>query len=496
VTPGREKELKLSAPPSLRLPDLDGIADGITAVPREPVTTRATYLDTDDLRLARAGVTLRHRTGEGWTVKLPADSNGGSLVDSELTFSGDVRRPAPDALELVRAFARSAPLAPQARLRTVRRVVELRDEEDALVAEVCDDEVSVLDGRRVAARFRELEVELRPGGSKDLVERVADALREAGAGPPEQTPKLVRALGPRAEEPADAVVADAGEGTAGALVGRALAASVARLMEHDPVVRLDADTEGVHQMRVATRRLRSDLRTFAPFLDEGWSADLRTELGWLAGLLGRVRDADVLLDRLRRRISSLPDASAAGAASVLDALAGEREAALAELLEALRGDRYVELLDRLVLAVREPPLAEAAAGTAEDVLPEAARDRWHRLAKAAKALGRNPSVHDLHAVRIRTKRCRYAVEAIEPVLGKRASSFARDLARLQDRLGELNDAAVADGWLREFGRRRRGAAVFAAGELAGLELADAERARKRWRKAWKSASGAVPAALR
>jgi len=496
VTPGRERELKLSAPPSLRLPDLDGIVDGIAAVPREPVSMLATYFDTDDLRLIRAGVTLRHRTGEGWTVKLPADSGGGFIVRSELTFPGDLRRPVTAAFDLVRAYARSAPLAPQARLRTVRRVVELRDGEGVLAAEVSDDEVSVLDGRRVAGRFRELEVELRESDSKDLARRVADVLQASGAGPLEQTPKLVRALGGRAEEPADVAVAGEHDDTAGALVKQALAASVLRLVEHDPVVRLDADTEGVHQMRVATRRMRSDLRTFAPFLDAGWSADLRAELGWLAGLLGHVRDADVLLARLRRRIATLPEASAASAGAVLTALEQERALALAELLDALRGDRYVQLLERLVLAVREPPLTTAAAGTAKDVLPDAARERWRRLARAAKALGRNPSARDLHAVRIRTKRCRYAVEAIEPVLGKRGASFARELARLQDRLGELNDAAVAEGWLREWGRTRRGAAVFAAGELAGLELADAETARRRWRKAWKSVSGAVPAALR
>ena len=307
VTPGRERELKLSAPPSLRLPDLDGIADGIAAVQREPVSMLATYFDTDDLRLIRAGVTLRHRTGEGWTVKLPADSNGGLFVRSELTFPGDIRRPVPAAFELVRAYARSAPLAPQARLRTVRRVVELRDGEGVLAAEVCDDEVSVLDGRRVAARFRELEVELRGPGSKELAGRVADALHAAGAGPLEQTPKLVRALGGRAEEPADVAVAAELDETAGALVKQALAASVVRLVEHDPVVRLDTDTEGVHQMRVATRRMRSDLLTFAPFIDADWSAELRAELGWLAGLLGRVRDADVLLARLRERVATLPE---------------------------------------------------------------------------------------------------------------------------------------------------------------------------------------------
>ncbi len=178
------------------------------------------------------------------------------------------------------------------------------------------------------------------------------------------------------------------------------------------------------------------------------------------------------------------------------ALESQRAAAYAALSEALRGERYVRLLDRLVDAAREPALTAAAEQRARDVLPERACSRWRLLAKSARRLDDNPSADELHDVRIRVKRCRYAVEAVEPALGKGAAPFARALARLQDRLGELNDAAVAEAWLREWGRGRRGAAVFAAGELAGLELAEAAASRRRWRKAWKSAAAAVPAALR
>jgi CHAD domain-containing protein len=493
VSGRRERGLQLSASHSLRLPPFDGITDGVFAVAREPVRTLATYLDTDDLRLARAGVTLGHRTGEGWTLTLPA-ANG--TEGSELDFPGDVRRPAPAALELVRAYARNEPLAPQARLRTLRRVVELRDGEGTLLAEIRDDEVSVLDGRRIAARFRELGVELQDGAPRGLRARVDGALRAAGAAAAEQTPRLTRALGPKAEEPADLAVSDDAVETAAELITRALASSAARLVAHDSVVRLDSDVEGVHQMRVATRRLRSDLRTFAPFVDAEWSSGLRAELGWLAGLLGRVRDADVLLARLRARVASMPAASARPAAPVLASLERERADALEELLEALRGERYVALLERLVLAAREPVLTAGAAERARDVLPTQVRGRWRRLAKAARSVRGSVEADDLHSVRIRVKRCRYALEAIEPALPKSAAAFGRELARLQDRLGDVNDAAVAEGWLREWGRGRRGAAVFAAGELAGLELADAESSRKRWRKAWKAAAGAVPAALR
>jgi CHAD domain-containing protein len=106
-----------------------------------------------------------------------------------------------------------------------------------------------------------------------------------------------------------------------------------------------------------------------------------------------------------------------------------------------------------------------------------------------KALGDVPTDEELHDVRIKTKRVRYAAEAVTPLIGRQARAFADAAAGLQEVLGRLNDAVVAETWLREWARGSRSMqGVFAAGELAGLERAAAQRDRARWQKAWKELS--------
>src|SRR5438477_4785399 len=270
------------------------------------------YFDTPDLRLARWGVSLRRRAGEGWTLKLaparPADNTAAILERDELTFEGGARRPPAAALEVVRAYVRRSELVPVARLSTVRKRVRLAGAAGAHVAEVVDDEVSVRDGRRVAARFREIEVEVAGSDGMDgIITPLVTRLRGAGAGAPDPTPKHIRALGPRAIEPPEVATeplpADA---TARDVIKFDLAESVAALLHHDPLVRTGRDPEAIHQARVATRKLRSNLRTFGPLLDPEWTEPLRSELGWLAMGLGAVRDREVLLERLRERGKSLP----------------------------------------------------------------------------------------------------------------------------------------------------------------------------------------------
>src|SRR5205085_6240773 len=125
------------------------------------------------------------------------------------------------------------------------------------------------------------------------------------------TPKLVRALGPRALAPPDPPIPPLGRDPSAALVVRvAIASSVQRLLTHDPVVRLDAGQVGVHQARVSTRRLRSDLKTFGPLVDQAWADGLRADLKGLADALGHVRDADVLGARLEKAAGRLDRADA------------------------------------------------------------------------------------------------------------------------------------------------------------------------------------------
>ena len=483
--------MKLGAWAGFELPSLDGVVDGITAVARLPRTLLAVYHDTPDLRLARWAVTVRHRSGDGtgWQVKLPDGEEGPALVRRELSFDGAAGTVPEGVRSLVLAYARDTPLVPVARIRTVRTGVDLLDREGSLVAEVVDDEVSVLHGGRVATRFREVEVELGERAPAGLLEAVVGRLREAGAGPPDSTPKLVRALGARASEPPEVAPVPLGKKpTAGDLVHHAVAKSVARIMRHDPGVRIGDDPEDVHQARVGTRRLRSDLRTFAPLLEKEWLASLRDELRWLARALGAVRDADVLLERLRRQAATLPEPDTGGLAPLFRRLAKERDRARAELLDVLESPRYVALVGRLVDAARRPPCRKAAKARAADAVPELVAGPLGKLRKAVKALPDDPAPEQLHQVRILAKRARYAAEAAEPVAGDEGAALAKALAAVQEVLGDYQDAVVAEAWLRSAADEAGSPGSLAVGELIAVQLAEAAACRKRWPKAWEKAA--------
>ena len=291
-----EEERKYEVDPGFTLPDLTSLG---RVVARPPKTLRATYYDTADLRLARAGVSLRFRRGdrEPWTVKLPAGVPG---IRHEISRPGVPSVIPADLLDLVTVWRRGAPVAPVTVVRSKRRGYDVSG-----LAEIADDTVSVLDGRRVVMAFRELEVE-RTGGDREVLDRIEVLLGVSPSG--EFTPKHVRALGPAALLPPDLpppVRVRHRNATAGEVAVAAIRTAVDRILTHDPLVRLRSpvgdDDTAVHQMRVGCRRLRSDLRTFGVLLDRAWVGELRGELRWLADLLGAARDAEVLRKRLSRR---------------------------------------------------------------------------------------------------------------------------------------------------------------------------------------------------
>ena len=470
-----EREAKLTTWPGFVLPDLDRVLPSVTAGARSDIPLDATYWDTPDLRLIRWGVTVRYRTESGnglWTVKLPTKGNGkgGVLSRSENDFMGVPAQIPTPALDLVRAYVRTAELSPVARLQTRRHSAPLFDPKGNRIAEIADDEVSVLDGDRVAARFREVELEVTEHAPDDLLPALVARLEAAGAGQPDPTPKLVRALGPRALAPPELVVPTVDPNApVGDVARAAITSAVIRILENDALVRLDGGPEGVHQARVGTRRLRSDLRTFASIFDDVWVQELRGALGGLADALGHVRDADVMRTRLKRAAVALDPLDWQAAESIRSRLGRQRAIQRRMLEDVYRSDDYLQLLDRLVEAARAPKLLEAADAPAADALPGLVRRPWGHLTKAVGQLDDEPANDDLHEVRIRAKRVRYAAEAATLAL-EDAEPMAVAAAAVQEVLGEQHDAVVAGRWLRGHARSSDVVAINRACVPPGIAL--------------------------
>jgi len=478
-----EREVKLAATPDFKLPELDEVDGAVQATQPDEHRLETVYFDTPDLRLARWGCSLRLRQGEGWTLKLPSSSSGPTLNRRELEFPGDGGRPPEAATTLVMAYVRRSSLVPVASLSTVRRRVQLKQAGGRVLAEVVDDDVSVIQGLRVASRFREVEVELRDDAGERLLEPLLARLRLAGAADGDNLPKLVRALGPRASAPPEVAPLELTlRSTAADLVRHAIATSVAALLRHDPGVRLGDDPEDIHRARVATRRLRSQLRTFRTVLEPPWAQALREDLRWLAAGLGEIRDKQVMAERLRSRTASLPDVDGHAVAELAAQLDVESEEARGRLVLDMRSDRYIALLERLVDAARNPSITEPAKERATEVVTVMAAGDWKRLRKAVEALGDDPADAELHQVRILAKRSRYAAEAAEPVLGKPPARFAAALTELQDLLGDHQDSVTAQQWLR---RAAEGSLAFVAGQLTAIERDVAFSDRSLWRRKWK-----------
>jgi CHAD domain-containing protein len=425
-----EREVKLSPGDGFVLPELGGELQ-----PTRRFTS--TYHDTADLALARHGVTLRHRVEGGagvWQLKLPRGA-----ARAELEQAGPPARPPLELSALLVAFLRGRDLEPVVRLRT--------------------------------SRFRELEVEL-VGGDERTLQRLAKELRRAGATTTgELRPKLYRALGLPA--PVEAAQIPAGTPPVPAL-GLAMAEQARRLLLHDPGVRLGSDSEELHQLRVATRRLRAFLRAGRPLLEPSWSEPLRDELRWLGAALGPARDLDVLIARIEDDVAGVGGEEAF--AGLLGALQAERAEARGVVVEALSSDRYLALLDRL------EHVAEPEASGSRRTLRNVWSAEWKRTRKAFARLDEASPDDELHAGRIRVKRARYAAELAAHELGKPSRPFIRAAKELQDVLGEHQDAVVAENRIRAWGGKD-----VESGAPARLVEAERERrasARARWPEAW------------
>ncbi|MCX4693373.1 CYTH and CHAD domain-containing protein [Streptomyces sp. NBC_01408] len=487
------------------VPDLTGTAAIAAVSDQGTVDLDAVYYDTPDLRLAADGLTLRRRTGgkdEGWHLKLPVSPEVRDEVTAPL---GDTL---PRALAaLIRSRVRDAGLEPQVRLVSSRRVSHLLDAEGALLAELSIDAVRAERGE-AAVSWTEVEVELADGAEPALLDAVEKTFRKAGLRVSDAPSKLARALAETGATPAarssDAAGAEAADdGTAGAYVLSYLWEQRDALIAQDPAVRRSLP-DSVHQMRVATRRLRSAFKTYRKVLDRAVTDPIGEELRWLAAELGVDRDQEVLLERIQTRIGELPRTLILG--PVRGRLRvwnnSRRSDSRRRALAALDSKRYLTLLDTLDALLETPPLLKNAADPAPAVLPKAVRRDYERLAgRVEGALALTPGEERdlaLHEARKAAKRARYAAEAATPALGKPAKRMAKAMKSVQTLLGDHQDSVVAREALRGLGIQAAGAgeSAFTWGVLYAREEVQAELRERELPEVWADASDpALRAAL-
>lgn len=490
-----EVERKYDVDDGFVLPDptglagtLDGSPTGVVAVDT-PVEHRlsAVYVDTPDLRLTRARITLRRRTGgtdEGWHLKLPAGSERREL---HAPLGRAAARPPKALLDPVRGILRGTAPGPVATLQTHRVVTALRGEDGQVLAELADDTVTATvpatepgEPAEVTA-WREIEVELVTGDER-LLTAAGTWLVAAGARPSPAASKVGRVLAGRLGTTADARPTTGKKARAGDVVLAAVRDQVAALQQADVGLRTGRPG-AVHQIRIATRRLRSILAAFRTVLDRATTDPLRAELAWLAGELGRARDDEVALAHLRELAAAQPAELVLGpvAARLQQTQLRAEEEGLRRARATLAGRRYLRLLDDLHALLADPPLAEDATRPARPVLRAAtarAGRRFRRRVRAARRAGPEEREEALHEVRRAAKRVRYTAEVGRAQLGRAARQPVRWSKRVQTSLGALQDTVVTRERCRRLGieATAAGEPAFTYGRLHALEEARADRA--------------------
>ncbi|HEX2485947.1 MAG TPA: CHAD domain-containing protein [Myxococcota bacterium] len=509
---GREVELKLEVPTG----DLAALRRH--PLVRELATKRSparrlhtVYYDTADHDLERERLALRVRSiGRAHVQALKSDSasTGGLFVRGE--WEARLPGPEPD-LERIPDFASRARARAAVGEKPLLPVFETDFRRSAVLLAKGDDEVELaFDEGEIRARgatlpIRELELEL-VRGDPGVLYGIALELHEALPLRPAVQSKAERGYalatgqrpGPRrarrVELASDATLEQALAAVLGACLEHVLA-------NHEPA-RDGGDPEGVHQLRVALRRTRAALALFRDVLPADQVRPFKAELGWLADRLGPARDLDVFLSETLEPLAARAPGDP-GLKRLRDAareLRDEAYAAVREAVDAPRASALALALGGWMAARgwREGASAEALAALAAPARG-AATELLERRHRKARRLGRDlpeRSVEERHQLRIELKKLRYAGEFLRALFPEaRVERTLKQLSRLQDTLGHLNDVAtmerqldgIADVLGAEWGPKQQRAAGFVAGWTALLAEHRLAELDKQWKDFRRSA---------
>jgi len=465
-----EIELKLALPESaqrnfLRHPLLK------KAVRRETCRLVNLYYDTPALELRKSGVALRLRAqGKLWlqTVKCAGQAAGGisSRPEWEHPYNGHFdfsvieNAKVRDWLERPKLRSRITPIFETNFMRTAWI---LNPAARTQVMLVLDRGWIAAGGRREA--ISEIEIELIKGDARhlfDLARSIAGRVPVALAplSKADRGYRLFKQI-PQAPVKATTLSLSADDHPATAFSRIALACLDQLQRNHAGATDSD-DPEYIHQMRVATRRLRAALRLFAPLLPEGFATPIVAALRELMQVLGQARDLDVLLAEIADPVlQSLPDEPRLAAiVGIITERRFDRRRAAVDFLKSTRyGLVTIETLADLH-SHSESVAQKVGAGETGETPPapalrlvEFAENRLHRLRRKVLDLAAAARIDDppsLHALRIGIKRLRYALEFFAPLASPASMRRVLEhLAGLQDTLGQINDLANAGALLME-----------------------------------------------
>jgi triphosphatase len=484
--------------------------DAMPSVGPGPVREHVdTYWDTEDWRLYRAGYTLRTReTDDGVeaTMKTRTTNDAGPRDRREIT----------EALADDRAatlLGAPGPMGDRLRAlvgrRSPRRLFEVRTRRRALpvilegrqVAELALDDTAIPvppDERPVRLQRVEVEIAHERGEHRSEVRSFVQDLQAAcglspAAGPKFETGLMATGLGPPPPPDLGPIEVDPSK-SVGEVAFAVLRRQFGAFLEHEPGSRLGEDPEEIHDMRVSIRRMRAAIRLFGDALPVR-AQSLRRELKWVAGVLGEVRDLDVQLQQVSDWAGEFPEQDRGALGPVVDIVRTRHADARRDLIRALDSRRYQRLVDGMTGMLQRGPLRRSPPSRTPALLagPDVVRSMRRKMRRRGDAITDGSPPEDLHRLRIRGKRVRYAVEFLEPAYGEPARRLAQRLSEMQDVLGLHQDAQVAMRHLRdlvrEHGTELPPQAVFVLGRLAERYRAQAAEQRSRVGRAYARVRG-------
>ena len=460
------------------------------------------YFDTDDWRFYRAGYALRtRRQGKRVEATLKALTRAANGAQNRREISQTLEDSSPHSLRnapgqvgrWLGALGGPHELQGIFELHTTRRTYNIRID-GVPAGEIVLDHTNVLtETESEPTSLYRIEIEIKDGPLpriEEFVEEIrtgCDLKRsslskyEMGLNANGLKPIGLPDLGPTAIDDSMSI---------GEVAFAVLRRNFYDFLAHEPGTRIGEDAEELHDMRVASRRLRTAMKLFSDFLPAS-AEGMRRRFGWIADVLGKVRDLDVQLEEVGIWMEGTIPADRDALQALKGLLQDRRNSARKRMFRALDSRRYENFLASYTKLLRYTP-PQQAIETELPVLavaPDLIGGCYKRVRKAMRGIDAKSPDEDVHKLRIRCKRLRYTLEFMEDVYGKRVLRFIRGVKKMQDVLGLYNDSVVAIRHLRDLtnlrGRRLPAETLFVMGKIAqGYEM-EAAKSRRRFPDAYK-----------